>query len=94
MGLASILIVGESKATTDWARGVTALYFLLLENWMGNVRKLISEFSHITFQHIYRELNDEADRLSKKGIDELDGNISFKELRDEMPVESNRLKFF
>ena len=49
MGLASILIVGESKATTDWARGVTALYFLLLENWMGNVRKLISEFSHITF---------------------------------------------
>ena len=80
--------------STDWARGVTALYFLLLENWMGNVRKLISEFSHITFQHIYRELNDEADRLSKKGIDELDGNISFKELRDEMPVESNRLKFF
>ena len=61
---------------------------------MGNVRKLISEFSHITFYHIYRKLNDEADRLSKKGIDELDGNISFKELRDEMPVESNRLKFF
>ena len=40
MGLASILIVGESKATTDWARGVTALYFLLLEYWMGNVRKV------------------------------------------------------
>ena len=49
MGLASILIVCESKATIDWARGVTALYFLLLENWMGNVRKFISEFSHITF---------------------------------------------
>ena len=49
MGLASILIVGDSKATTDWARGVTTLYFLLLENWMGNVRKLIFEFSHITF---------------------------------------------
>ena len=30
MGLTSILIVGESKATTYWARGVTALYFLLL----------------------------------------------------------------
>ena len=49
MGLASILIVGKSKATTDWARGVTALYFLLLDNWMGNVRKLIYEFSQITF---------------------------------------------
>ena len=49
MGLASIMIVGESKATTDWARGVTVLYFLLLENWMGNGRNLISEFSHITF---------------------------------------------
>ena len=61
---------------------------------MGNVRKLISEFSHITFQHIQRELNDEANRLSKKGIDELDGNISSKELRDEMPMELNRLKFF
>jgi len=45
---------------------------------MGNVRKLVYEFSHITFKHIYRELNDEADRLSKKGIGELDGNIILK----------------
>ena len=51
---------------------------MLLENWMGNVRKLVYEFSHITFKHIYRELNDEADRLSKKGIGELDGNIILK----------------
>ena len=68
MGLASILIVGDSKAITYWVRGVTTIHSLLLENWMGDVRKLISKFSHITFQHIYRELNDEIDRLSKKGI--------------------------
>ena len=61
---------------------------------MGNVRKLIYEFSHITFKHIYRELNDEADRLSKKGICELDGNIYFKDLRDEMPIQSQTLRFF
>ena len=94
MGLASIMIVGDSKAITDCVRGVTALHSLLLENWMGDVRKLISKFSHITFKHIFRELNDETDRLSKKGIDELDGNISFKEFRDEMPIQSSRLKFF
>ena len=88
------MMVGDSKAITDWARGVTALHSLLLENWMGNVRKLIYAFSHITFQHIYRELNDEADRLSKKGIGELDRNIYFKELRDEMPIQSDRLRFF
>ena len=94
MGLASIMIVGDSKAITDCVRGVTTLHSLLLENWMGDVRKLISKSSHITFKHIFRELNDETDRLSKKGIDELDGNISFKKFRDEMPVQSNRLKFF
>ena len=49
MRLASIMMVGDSKAITDWARGLTALHSLLLENWMGNVRKLIYEFSHITF---------------------------------------------
>ena len=49
MRLASALIVGDSKAITNWARGVTALHSLLLENWMGNVRKLISVFSHINF---------------------------------------------
>ena len=49
MGLAYILIVGDSKAITDWAREVTALHSLLLENSMENVRKLISKFSHITF---------------------------------------------
>ena len=61
---------------------------------MGNVRKLICEFSHIAFYHIYRELNDEADILSKKGISELDRNIYFKELRDEMPIQADRLRFF
>ena len=94
MGLASILIVGNSKDITDWVRAVTGLHSLLLGNWMGDVRKLISKFSHITFKHIFRELNDETDRLSKKGIDELDGTISFKEFRDEMRVQSSRLKFF
>ena len=27
MGLSSILMVGDSKVITDWARGVTTLYF-------------------------------------------------------------------
>ena len=49
MRLISIMMVGDSKAITDWARGVTALHSLLLENWMGNVINLIYEFSHITF---------------------------------------------
>ena len=43
---------------------------------------------------MYRELNDEVDRLSKKGIGELDGNIYFKELKDETPIQSDRLRFF
>ena len=29
MGLASILMVSNSKAITDWARGVTALLFVI-----------------------------------------------------------------
>ena len=49
MGLASILIVGNSKDITDWVRAVTALHSLLLGNSMGDVRMLISKFSHISF---------------------------------------------
>ena len=29
MGLASILMVGNSKAITDWARGVTSLLYVI-----------------------------------------------------------------
>ena len=39
---------------------------------------LISYFVDITFSRIYRECNLEVDRLSKKGIDDLNENCIMK----------------
>ena len=41
------------------------------------VKRLISMFNGIAFQHIYREYNDVADILTNVGIGDIDGFIHF-----------------
>ena len=42
------------------------------------VKRLISMFNGISFQHIYREYNDVVDRLTNVGIGDIDGFIHFE----------------
>jgi hypothetical protein len=45
--------------------------------WMTKIRELISLFTVIKFDHIYREENIEADALSKLALQVRDGRIHF-----------------
>lgn len=42
---------------------------------MLKVKKLLSEFEHVDFQHIYIEQNGEANDLSKQALELIEGRL-------------------
>ena len=78
-----IQIVDDSQVLISWEKGLENLQSLLVAPSMQNVRALISDFSDISFRHIYREYNCTLDRLLKKGIGEMDGYIHFEVWRNK-----------
>lgn len=66
--ITSLVVLGDSLSIISWARGSSSLKVLLLSHWMDAARKLILEFDSIHFEHVFREVNLEADMLSKRAL--------------------------
>ena len=67
----------------DWVAGHLFLQVINLDLWMEKIEGLKDYFSYISFNHIYREKNGQADALSKKSIGALDGSLFFEEYFDD-----------
>jgi hypothetical protein len=50
--------------------------------WLDQIQELKVSFNCITFAHIYREGNGEADTLSKKALQILEGKIQYNKWID------------
>ena len=50
--------------------------------WMEKICELITFFTTITFDHIYREENEEENILSKKTLQVPEGRIHFSKWKD------------
>jgi hypothetical protein len=48
-----------------------------IEGWKLRIKELIKHFQEISFQHIFREYNKEADLLSKQALQEPEGRITY-----------------
>jgi hypothetical protein len=59
-------VVGDSKLVIDWAKGNSSLEKLLLKLLMEKLREIRNLFEMVSFEHVYRELNEIADQLSKE----------------------------
>ena len=71
-GINQIAIAGDSKMIIGWEKGDTIFQVILLEHWKARIKKLITYFSKISFQHVYREFNFVVDSLSNIGIGAMD----------------------
>ena len=72
-GVTSLQVFGDSRVILDWARGNTICNILHLRPLLEEVKLISSRFNLITFVHVYRERNHVADKLSKEGVQLLDG---------------------
>lgn len=62
------MIREDSKIIIDWILGKSKLRVLNLHYWMVKVEDFCREFQAISFFHVFREFNLQADTLSKKGL--------------------------
>ena len=58
----------DSKMTIDWANGKIQINAPHLQHLLKAIREKITTFETISFNHIYRELNSEANKLSKMAL--------------------------
>jgi ribonuclease HI len=77
LSISDIHIMGDSKIIIDWLNDIGSLQVISIDCWKDRVRELIKQFSVITFAHVYREENQEADFLSKQALMERPGAIAF-----------------
>jgi ribonuclease HI len=63
-----LLLLGDSKITIDWLNGLADFRVAVLNCWKDRTKDATQLFRKLTFQHIFREENSEADSLSKKAL--------------------------
>ena len=61
----------------NWDLGMDKVKSLELNCWLVDTRRMMKEFNSLTFHHIYRERNVEADVLSKLVLGDMDGRILY-----------------
>ena len=65
-GIQGIQIFGDSMIVINWMNNAQRCHNIHLTPILEEVAQLKSTFNLITFTHIYRERNSEADRCSKE----------------------------
>jgi ribonuclease HI len=66
--ISEIQVLGDSRIVIDWLKGKGALQVVTLESWKEIISDLINQFRDISFDHVYREDNQEVDYLSKRAL--------------------------
>jgi hypothetical protein len=74
--------LGDSKIIIDWCNNRGKLQVISLNCWKVRFRELNKYFSKLSFSHIFREYNMEADKLSKKALKEPEGKIYYSQWED------------
>jgi hypothetical protein len=77
-----LLLLGDSKITIDWLIGRADFQVADLECWKERTRAATKLVKNLTFSHIYREQNHEADILSKKALHLPPGHIRYTRWED------------
>jgi hypothetical protein len=77
-----LLLLGDSKITIDWLNGLADFQVAALECWKERTQDATLLFRKLSFSHIYREENSEADTLSKRALHLPPGQICFTKWED------------
>jgi hypothetical protein len=68
LSIKKLQILGDSKVVIDWLNHRGRLQAISIEGWKLRTMDLTTLFQEISFHHIFREFNKEADQLSKQAL--------------------------
>ena len=94
MGIPSLQVFGDSSVIINWAKGKSSLSPPELHYWCRETRKLCSHFLALPFDHIFREHNQLADRLSKVALTLAVGSGTYSEFLDCHLTSHGNTKLF
>jgi ribonuclease HI len=77
LSIYDIHILGDSKIVIDWLEKKGDLGVASLEAWKERITDLCSHFRSISFEHIYREKNQEVEYISKQSFLSDRGKITY-----------------
>jgi ribonuclease H / adenosylcobalamin/alpha-ribazole phosphatase len=69
LGATHVQVRSDSRLLVEQLSGRFRVKNATLIRLHGEVRQLASAFSQVTYEHVPRELNREADRLANQGVD-------------------------
>ena len=67
-GCSSIRIFGDSLNVINWVKRIQTCRDLLLFNILRTIWDVMESFELVTYTHVYRENNCQADSTSKEGL--------------------------
>jgi hypothetical protein len=82
LSISDMIFLGDSKIVIDGLKRKADLQVVALERWKERINESIFLFRNLSFDHIYREDNMEADNLSKKALIKIPSRISFSQWED------------
>ena len=94
MGIPSLQVFGDSLVIINWAKGKSSLSPPELHYWFRVTRKIFSHFLALSFDHIYREHNQLANRLSKVTPTLAPGSSTYSEFLDGHSTSHGNIKLF
>eukprot|EP00253_Pinus_taeda_P030159 PITA_30159 len=84
-----IQIFGDSLNVINWVNRKAYCHNQILRNLVEEIFLLKAYFNPFSICHIYRDKNEEADQLSKAGVQQDMGNWNIEEIRQGHSVRSN-----
>jgi ribonuclease HI len=87
-----LILLGDSKLTIDWLNGLADFQVAVLGCWKERTKEAALLFRKLSFQHIFREENSEADTLSKNALHLPSGHICFTIWEDGNEGPANKIK--
>ena len=89
--LDKIWVCGDSKILIDHLNNKATLNPGTLSYWIERIHALKRSFYTISFTHVYREKNNEADRLSKKGLEGVFREMHYELINSNGSVASGKI---
>jgi len=94
LGITDLRIRGNSKVIIDWYNHKAVIHSIILQPWCRSIQHINKHFTNVSVQHLYRELNEDADSLSKRGIGGQTGILHFEELQGSTIIRSGHNQIF
>jgi ribonuclease HI len=86
LNLRKLQIFGDSQVVVDWINGKTHIQVARLQPVMNMIREMLGELEWYSCSHVYRELNQKVDQLSKEALEMEFGAFFYQEFQNNLPV--------